>query len=263
MADPKTKTKLDKILGIVDAFHDDSAITRKDLTEVVGVLTEYLKRLGGAANEGMKNHRTETDNAVLHLTTHLKKTRRMIALAADKNDVKKIADSLQKSVNTVTKRLNELKIPEEADFSDIQETINGLTRRVEAWSILPEAIRDALETLEGDDRLDVSAIKGWDDFMDEIRGIATSARGLIVAQQRGQVKMYDLSDQLDGVKTTFALPAFGRVINVQCTSSPIVFRPTVDYTVDGKLMKITFTNQIFAATSLSAGQTLIVLYAEN
>lgn len=78
----------------------------------------------------------------------------------------------------------------------------------------------------------------------------------------GTVKVYDLSSQLDGSTTTFALPAFWRVLTVDLSSTPRALRPDVDFTVDGTAMTITFTSQIRVASSLSAGQTCIVTYAE-
>ena len=74
------------------------------------------------------------------------------------------------------------------------------------------------------------------------------------------VKAYDLSSQLDGSTKTFKLPSFWRVISVHLSSFPNILRPTVDYTVNYSESSITFTSEIDASTSLSKGQTLIVIY---
>ena len=43
----------------------------------------------------------------------------------------------------------------------------------------PEEIRDMLETLEGDERLDVSAIKGFDEIRDEVKKVRVQAIGRV------------------------------------------------------------------------------------
>lgn len=122
-------------------------------------------------------------------------------------------------------------------------------------------VRDKLEALKDDDRLDVSSIKGLEEYVKknasgEIKYVPTASSG------GGIVKAYDLSGSLNGVTKTFALPAFWRVISVHLSSFPNIMRPTVDYTTDASAMSITFTSEIDAPTSLSAGQTLIIIYAE-
>lgn len=78
----------------------------------------------------------------------------------------------------------------------------------------------------------------------------------------GHVKVFDLSDQLDGSAKTFSLPAYWRVLTVDLSSFPNALRSTVDFTTNESTMEITFTSEIDAATSLSAGQTCIITYAE-
>ena len=120
-----------------------------------------------------------------------------------------------------------------------------------------EKERDRLQSLEGDERLDKSAIKGLEDLERQV----TKQGGTIIAQTRGSVKLYDLSSSLDGVTTTFSLPAFWEVIDVKLYSVPVL-RPTVDYNIDGSLYKVTFTSEIDPSTHLAAGQKCLVIYAE-
>lgn len=122
----------------------------------------------------------------------------------------------------------------------------------------PDEIRNALELLEDDDRLDVKAIKGIDEY---VVPLVNKKYPNVVAYSRGQVKFYDLSSSLNGSTTTFSLPAFWRVFDVKLSSIPTL-RQTVDYTVDGSAFTITFTSQINAATDLASGQSLVVLYVE-
>lgn len=126
-------------------------------------------------------------------------------------------------------------------------------------------IRNKLELLPEGEKLKIDAIEDLERRLDELSKLIGRARtggGSVIAYSRGQIKLYDLSDKLDGSTKTFALPAFWRVLTVQSTSTPNAFRPTVDYNTDGNAMSITFTDQIDAASTLSAGQSLTVLYAE-
>lgn len=86
--------------------------------------------------------------------------------------------------------------------------------------------------------------------------------GTSVGQGGGIVKAYDLSSSLDGSTKLFQLPVFWRVISVQSSSFPNAFRLTTDYTVDGSAFTLTFTSEIHAASTLSSGQTITVIYSE-
>lgn len=116
--------------------------------------------------------------------------------------------------------------------------------------------RDRLESLQGDERLDASAIKGLEDFMKTGKTMWAGAR-------RGAIKNYDLSDSLDGSTKTFTLPAFWNVFDVVAGSKPYALRPIIDYTVDASVPSITFTGEIDETTTLAAGQTVVVKYEEN
>lgn len=125
-------------------------------------------------------------------------------------------------------------------------------------------IRNKLELLPDGDKLPIEAIDGLEEALAALKKLRTTSGSgpAVLAATRGAVKAYDLSALLDGVTTTFALPAFWRVLEVKSTSSPSVFRPGTDYTTDASAMTITFTSQIDPSTILAQPQTLMVLYAE-
>jgi len=129
---------------------------------------------------------------------------------------------------------------------------------------LGEPIRDALELLQDDNRLDKSAIKGLDELLKKLEKKIGSAIYVGGGGSTGGkiVKAYDLTSSLNGALKTFSLPAFWRVISVHSSSFPYVFRPTIDYTTDASAMTITFTSEIDETTTLATGQTLLVEYAE-
>lgn len=124
-------------------------------------------------------------------------------------------------------------------------------------------IRNKLELLPDGEKLAIDAIQDLREELDELkRARANSTSTTTFAISRGQIKLYDLSTQLDGVTKTFALPAFWRVITVESTSAPAAFRPNIDYNTDGNAMTITFTSEIDAGSTLAAGQSLNIIYAE-
>ena len=122
-----------------------------------------------------------------------------------------------------------------------------------------EDIRNKLELLEEDERLDKKAIKG----LDEIERLARQKGGTIIGGgyvNRGMVKALDLSASLDGSTRTFDIQAVWKVISVHLSSFPTILRETVDYTWTPT--SLTLTSEVSDA-ALSAGQTLIALVAEN
>jgi len=126
---------------------------------------------------------------------------------------------------------------------------------------LGASVRDSLEFLQGDDRLKIEAIK---DLREELEKLKKEIGRKNVVSGGGvgkhNLNSYDLSDSLNGVLKTFSLPAMWKVVLVVSNSIPVVFRPTVDYTWTST--SITFTDEITAESTLSYGQSLMILYQE-
>lgn len=120
---------------------------------------------------------------------------------------------------------------------------------------LGNAVRDALELLQGDERLDKSAIKGLDDWMKKQESRSTGGGAGIAG--RDIFRDIDLSAQLNGVLTTFNIPVVWNIISVALTSYPYgALRKNIDYTWTPT--SITFTSNIDPATQLAAGQQCIL-----
>lgn len=122
-------------------------------------------------------------------------------------------------------------------------------------------IRNKLELLTGKDRLNVSAIDGLTELLAEfdtkIGGVRSSQnRGGMAVTGRDIFNDIDLSAQLDGVTTTFQIHAVYNIISVHLSSFPHALRKNIDFTYTPTT--ITFTSQIDAATTLSAGQTCVL-----
>src|SRR3990167_7319512 len=96
-------------------------------------------------------------------------------------------------------------------------------------------IRNKLELLEGDDRLDIKAVKGADELerrLDTKISSVPAKMGGTGARQRVHIK--DCTSQCDGSSKTFNVGGshFG-IIGVFGTQFPQTYRPVIDYTETG------------------------------
>jgi len=185
-----------------------------------------------------------------------------------KEQVLKLEDRIKSSIKDIRDS-----IPNMPDLSDINSRIENAYKKFEEIEnkkpeeIKATFIRDRLESLQDEDRLDASAIKNLKKYIDiELSKIKTSGKTVYVgggSSGGGRiVKSYDLFSQLNGVLKTFSLPAFHRVISVHSASFPFSFRENVDYTTDASAMTITFTSEIIPQETLATGQTVTVVYSE-
>lgn len=157
-------------------------------------------------------------------------------------------------------RIASLKDGEDADESIVADIAAELVlERMELSSTLAqygESFRDGLELLPEGSKLSIDAIEGLEELLINIkktRGAVTMG-GAVAA--RDFIKTIDLSAQLDGVTATFNLPAVYNIVSVATSSFPNILRPVIDYT--WTTTSITFTSQIDPASTLAAGQTVII-----
>lgn len=122
---------------------------------------------------------------------------------------------------------------------------------------LGEQIRDSLELLEGDNRLDASAIKGLKEQFDKFEN-AMNTRLMSVGMNRNNIQYYDLTDQCDGSKKSFNIPGNYKVLEVKSTQFPVVYRPLIDWNVLGTTL--TLGSGVGAPQS---GQTFYIIYIES
>lgn len=117
----------------------------------------------------------------------------------------------------------------------------------------PDEIRNKLELLLGDERLDKSAIKGLEELEAKVDKMPTRIQ---TPAKSYQVRTKDASSQCDGANKAFTVGGthFG-IIGVFCTSSPTVYRPVIDYTITAT--GITLTDAVIAP---EGGQTLIIQF---
>lgn len=227
--------------------------TEKDVAQVFKAVVAKMTEFRDALQSKVDGHTEDTNNKLDTISSsHLLLSK----------SVKTTRDFTESALESATETLNEridavAASIEKTDLTDIEDALSFIEEKVNAIKI-PETpdvmkiVQPSLDHLQGE----------IDDIKEKVKVIGSRPSGGTVVMSRGQVKFYDLSDQLDGIKTIFALPSFWRIFSVQSTSTPQVFRPTVDYTSDASAMTLSFTAQIDAASTLAAGQTLLVLYVE-
>lgn len=142
------------------------------------------------------------------------------------------------------------------DGHDGQDGRNGLDGSPDA----PQQIVEKLSSLEGDDRLDASAIKGLTELLEEAKRLLTPSRvGGFFGGRVAHIPMVDdFSTLTDGSTKTFYLskaPRSVTTMKIWGSDFPYILRANTDFTVAGKLLTLT------AATDApSNGATLIVEY---
>lgn len=117
-----------------------------------------------------------------------------------------------------------------------------------------EQMRDKIESLVGENRLDKSAIKGLDEELKKISE-KTSGPQYVAGRMGARVHYYDLTPQCNGVLKVFSVPLNFGILGVFSTEFPIIYRPQIDWTEGNKTL--TLTAQVSAPAT---GQTLWLQY---
>jgi hypothetical protein len=165
---PPTDKRLEKLQKLLELANEDYA-TPDDLIQMsealLGVIKRHQERLDQVIAE--TNDSDKQEKAAIKALIETK-------LNANEHELKYLISELGRAYSDdnelitakfskEVKRL-ERKIPSKVDltdiYSDIQSLKDGLNSFPTELTINNEAIRDGLELLQGDDRLDISAIKG-------------------------------------------------------------------------------------------------------
>lgn len=245
----------------------DTSASLEEIVKLITDLIEFAQKNEQYLSTGFENLRSMFNEAVketksINNDNFLTLKSRLMSYCED--EMSKMAKSHQEIMKKHEQKMSEVLDGKDADEEKIiQAVIDQLpppepkeTAKETANRLNTEKEIIEQETIKG-------LIKRFEDLEDKIskaKGTTNIIGGAIGGGHTA--KVHDLTDSLNGVTKTFALPAFWRVLNVYSTSSPVIFRPTIDYTVDGSAMTITFTSEINESTTLSVGQTLLVLYSE-
>jgi hypothetical protein len=264
--------KADQIKSILELVNTDRA-SAKDLALFAARILKLIKEIQTSLSSDISTTSEECTDKLKEISTSLTESETALKkLISDaKKDSKEGFETIEKEIKKIYRAISD--VPQfdagevKKEIADLYVLVEKLSKKVGDIKMpTPEETRDALETLEGEDRLDVSAIKGIEKLFKKLFSQIKTSNPIYTGGGGGSsgggriVREYDLSSQLDGVLKTFALPANWRVISVHASSTPNILRPTVDYTYTPS--SITFTSEISESTTLAAGQTLIIIYSE-
>lgn len=267
-------SKLERALAFLREANKDYATTG-DVAKVFRAVIDFFRKRDADFDKKFEDQTAATEKTASSVD-QLRRDFTTKTAALDKSVArveKEASDELASSFSLLETRIDDLE-NEPDDNSYVSYVDTALSRlasdlkRLISAPETPESIRNKLESLIGPSRLKIEAIFDLQEQLDELRKLieakpSSGGATTVIAYTRGAVKAYDLSDQLDGSTKTFKLPAFWRVISVLSTSTPgAAFRPGIDYNTDADDMSITFTDQIDAGSTLAAGQSLLITYAE-
>ncbi len=163
MEDKKLQ-KLDKILNL--AYEDYAS--QDEVVELFNGLTEGLKSLRTELESLISSKDRSTKNSIETISSYIEKLETKIVSL-----ITECTQSSQLEIRSLSvrfdKELSDLRvsIPSPIDYSAEFSLIESNIAKIEESlskikSDSPQEVRDKLESLKNDDRLDISAIKGWD-----------------------------------------------------------------------------------------------------
>lgn len=170
---PPTDKKLEKLQKLLEIANEDYT-TPEDLIKmseaILNVVTSEKKRI----DTEMSKHKGAVDSELKKSLTLLSEKE-----AGLQSLINKLHKEALNTTSEASKRLSdeikrvERKIPSKTDLSgleaDIKALNDGLNSLPTEITMNNEAIRDGLELLQGDERLDKSAIKGLDELVEELK----------------------------------------------------------------------------------------------
>ena len=166
---PKTQKRLEALL----ATFDEGAIQPEELMKAIDAVMSVIKQSQDAIFSKIDTTDQSVKSVLVGLKNELKgatdrlteQTKVLSQVSASKDSVNTLGTKLKSEIERVISLIPVL--PNEFDASDIYSEIQSHKKILDNLSllILGENIRNALESLKDEDRLDVSAVKGLEQFV--------------------------------------------------------------------------------------------------
>lgn len=233
---------------IASGVFNDSAIKK-----IISDFEKLIKELNSAQKSNDENFKKTKKELIDYCISEMGK---MVALHKThmremEKEKAKMGSSHKEMMTEMGQKMAEM----EEKMPDKEEMVSEVKKLIPEPKT-PTQIRDDLKTLEGNERLPISAIDDLQEELDKLRKM--KGKGFVGGGITGRdlFKDIDLSASLDGVTKTFNIQAVWNIISVHLSSHPYALRKNVDFTYTPT--SITFTDQIDASTSLAAGQTAVL-----
>ena len=165
--------KLEKLQKLLEVANEDYA-TPADVMQLGDTLISLIQTEKERLSSDIETARDEAKSAIESSLALLTEKETAIRLFVDNlsREIQKNADNTKEQLSKEIARV-EKKIPTKTDLSGLEKDIaevrlqlNDVPREINSN---PEAIRNALELLQGDERLDKSAIRGLDELVAELK----------------------------------------------------------------------------------------------
>lgn len=184
---------IEKILEYEDFLEDflDKTKDLVSLTEKLEEVKQYCVSNIGTLDNNVKDVYNTLVDKIDALTNKIKDT-------ISKTDLDKLSASFDKKIENIP------------NVSDIKKTIANKIKELEQKiseikiNVTPIEVRDKLETLKDDERLDKSAIKGLDEELKSLRSIKGTTTGGMFGVK--QIRMVSFEFAGDDSTTVFYLP---------------------------------------------------------
>lgn len=193
--------KLKRLEALLDTF-DAGAVQPDELIQAIDAVIAIIGDNSKAIAETINSNKLASEADLKRLKTDLgtaqENLKSLIAQVRDNNDttVTTVRGALLKEIARVESLIPVL--PPETDLSEVFENFEN--HRAEMARIgqlvIGENIRNALESLQGDDRLDKSAIRGLDEMLEEMQkgGKVVGAAGVRLLKYLADVNVEGITD---------------------------------------------------------------------
>jgi hypothetical protein len=206
--------KLEELLNLLE-----SSLSRKEFEDAFAAVVTYVKKIDSRSQGELESIKKAVDSAISRIeklsSDNLASLKNEVLLGAEQaiNDLNFRHEAL---IAEAQKKLDEVKDGDTPDEDEIVEKVLDRMPEPEEKEDTPESVRDMLETLEGDERLSVTAIKGMDEYDKKLED-ATKNRGVPgssgVALTVGGVYIGEVRDMImTGTAVAKSVDEHGRVI---------------------------------------------------
>lgn len=160
--------------------------TKKDIKEALDVFIKNYNKLAALLTEKMAENKAEMSAETARFGKEVAGLEKRLRKLVDSIETKggKTLEQVKKEILQEVKRV-EARILPETDLSELYERLTRHEGKMNDMSMLQKAenIRNALELLEGDERLKASAISGLEEMIEQIAGLKKAVGALQGAHQ--------------------------------------------------------------------------------